>query len=64
MPDFNQILNFVIPVAIFLFIFSLLYTKFKETFNTMFSFIKNIFIKVSSSGSNAKGKMEERIVYR
>lgn len=59
MPTFSSILNWAIPAGVILFLFSIFYGKFRETFDTMFGFIKSGFSAVTGSGSKVKEKAED-----
>ena len=64
MPSLDQILNIVIPIGIFFFLFALFYSKFKPAFDTMFKWILEG-IRRLSSGSKAKvQEYTTEIVYR
>lgn len=60
----DSILNIVIPLGIFAFLFFLFYSKFKPTFDLMFQKFGEVFSKVFGGAKEKAQSVSYEVVYQ
>jgi hypothetical protein len=62
MPTLDQILNYLIPIGIVIFLVAVAYNNFKSSFSGFYDLLKKIWDKISGSVSGSGGSEYETVV--